>query len=149
MAGSFISIDVIGDGDITKALNQLIKQGQNLEPAFRDIGEHLLESHEQRFNDQQEPDGTPWQPLSSKTVARKIKAHQSDKILRGYGTLADTLNYQISKNQLQFGSPMEYAATHQFGRDNANIPARPFLGLSSDDNNEVLDILRSHLSKAL
>ena len=149
MAGSFISIDVIGEGDITNALNRLIKQGQSLKPAFRDIGEHLLESHEQRFKDQQAPDGTPWELLSVNTIEQKALSNQSEKILRGYGTLADTLNYQISKNQLQFGSPLEYAATHQFGRDKANIPARPFLGLSSDDEVEVLDILRSHLNKAL
>jgi phage gpG-like protein len=44
---------------------------------------------------------------------------------------------------------MEYAATHQFGRDAANIPSRPLLGSNNDDNDEVLDILRSHLSKVL
>lgn len=149
MAGSFISIDVLGDGDIAQALNRLIKQANSLEPAFRDIGEHLLESHEKRFQDEEAPDGTPWELLSINTLENKALTHQSEKILRGYGTLADTLNYQINGNQLQFGSPMEYAATHQFGRDSANIPARPFLGLSNSDEDEVLSILNDFLSEAL
>lgn len=149
MAGAFVSVDVIGDGQITKVLNDLIKQGTNLEGAFRDIGEHLIESTQQRMRDEVSPDGTPFEPLKQSTLDRKAANNQFLKILRADGHLADTLGYQASKNQLQFGSPLEYAATQQFGRDNANIPARPFLGVSSSDETEILDILRSHLNKAL
>lgn len=40
---------------------------------------------------------------------------------------------------------MEYAATHQFGREGDGIPARPFLGLAQFERVEILDILRDHL----
>ncbi|MCC8998035.1 MAG: phage virion morphogenesis protein [Candidatus Contendobacter sp.] len=42
-----------------------------------------------------------------------------------------------------------YGATHQFGNPNLNIPARPFLGLSQSDEQELLDILNDHLNRAL
>lgn len=146
MAGSFVSVDVIGGDTIAKALNKLLGQVNDLSPAFREMGEHLLESTQNRMSQEVTPDGQAWEPLSVNTIKQKALSSQSDKILRGYGTLADTLNYQLGANQLMFGSNMEYAATHQFGRESANIPAREFLGVSNDDENEIIDILRSHLS---
>ena len=148
MAGSFVSIAVSGEEKIAKAFNRLISQSDDLNPAFRDIGEYMLEVTQDRMSNERGPDGQAWEPLSINTIENKSLSGQSDKILRGYGTLADLLNYQINGNQLTFGSNMEYAATHQFGRAKANIPARPFLGVSQSDEVEVLDILRSHLSSS-
>mgnify|MGYP003675147565 FL=1 len=145
MAGSFVSIDLLGDEAITKELNRMLSRGLDLDPAFYEMGEHLLESTQDRMSQELSPDGTPWEPLSINTIEQKDLTNQSEKILRGYGTLADTLSYQVNSNQLMFGSNLEYAATHQFGRDKANIPARPFLGVSGEDEIEILDILRWHL----
>jgi phage virion morphogenesis protein len=145
MAGTFVSVDVLGEEAITKQLNLMLSRGLELAPAFYEIGEHLLESTQDRMNQEVSPDGTPWEPLSINTLEQKDLTNQSDKILRGYGTMADMLSYQVSGNQLMFGSNMEYAATHQFGRDSANIPARPFLGVNGDDETEIIEILRSHL----
>jgi len=145
MAGSFVSIDLLGEKAITKALNTILARGLDLAPAFYEMGEHTLESTQDRMSQELSPDGTPWEPLSINTIEQKDLTNQSEKILRGYGTLADTLSYQVNSNQLMFGSNLEYAATHQFGRDKANIPARPFLGVSGEDETEILDILRSHL----
>ncbi len=142
MAGSFISVDVLGTSTVAKELNKLIQQSSNLDPAFRDIGEYLLESTQQRFVDQQAPDGEPWEPLSPKTLAKKKR---QDRVLTETGTLADTLNYQLGANQLQFGSNMEYAATHQFGREADGIVARPFLGIAPFEQKEILAILQDHL----
>jgi len=146
MAGGFVSVDVIGGDTIAKALNRLINNVDDASPALRDIGEHLTESTQDRMDDEVDPSGNPWEPLSVNTIEQKSLSSQSDKVLRGYGTLADTLNYQLSDNQLMFGSNMEYAATHQFGRESANIPAREFLGFSDEDENEILDILQAHLA---
>jgi phage virion morphogenesis protein len=145
MAGSFVSVDLLGEEAIARALNRLLSQLDDLSPALREIGEHMLESTQNRMSRELSPDGQSWEPLSINTIENKSLSGQSDKILRGYGTLADLLNYQLNGNQLMFGSNMEYAATHQFGRERANIPARQFLGVSDSDEVEILDILRSHL----
>jgi phage virion morphogenesis protein len=144
MAGSFIQVNVTGTKQLTALLNKFIQQGQNLEPAFREIGEYLIESHQERFRLEVAPDGELWEPLNPNTIAKK----GNDRILRDSGTLADTLAYQISGDQLEFGTNREYAATHQFGREADGIPARPFLGLSTglfNDGDEIIAILQSHL----
>ncbi len=142
MAGSFVSIDLLGDEAITNALNTMLARGLDLAPAFYEMGEHILESTQDRMDNEKDPNGNTWKPLKLETILRKQKTGQSDKILRGYGTLADMLSYQLGSNQLMFGSNMIYAAKQQFEYE------REFIGVSSDDETEIIDILRSHLSGA-
>lgn len=142
MAGAFLSIDLNGQESIASALQQLAARTSNLKPALSEVGEYLLDIHEQRFIDQTTPDGDPWAALQPQTVKRKTR---KDRILRESGILADTLSYQIGDQQLQFGTNEEYGATHQFGRDSANIVAREWLGLSAQQEASVLDIITHYL----
>ncbi|EJG1803524.1 phage virion morphogenesis protein [Vibrio parahaemolyticus] len=150
MAGVRYSVR-LNDSEIQKAINQLIKRGSNLTPAMMEIGEELLISHDQRFRDQKSPDGVPWAPLSETT--KSLKTKNIDTILVLNGLLRGTLNYQASSDNLLFGSPLEYAATHQFGRTttpnsmipNKEIPARPFLGVDDGDREMILETLSDYL----
>lgn len=120
-------------------------------PAMMEIGEELLISHDQRFRDQKSPDGVPWAPLSETT--KSLKTKNIDTILVLNGLLSGTLNYQAASDNLLFGSPLEYAATHQFGRvtspnsmiPNKAIPARPFLGVDENDREMILETLSDYL----
>jgi hypothetical protein len=58
-----------------------------------------------------------------------------------------TLNYQVSATEGAGGSPMMYAATHQYGDPRHGAPARPVLSLSEVDRTELLDILEDHLRR--
>lgn len=134
----------IDDREVLAALQRLV--GASLEPAFRDIGEYLINSTQERFERQESPDGTPWAPLSPKYQARKRKNRDRILVLEGY--LRDLLRYQAGPVQVELGTDRIQGVTHQFGRDEANIPARPFLRLSDDDRREVLAILADHLERA-
>ena len=158
MAGSSIKITTQGDRAISEVLQQLLEQSQDLTPALTDIGEYLLETHQQRFIDQQTPDGNPWEPLSPTTLARK---RREDRILTEEGNLANNLHYQItngsSSASLDFGSNEEYAAMHQFGGTTSprsmmpkqEIPAREFLGLAPFEQGEVLNIITTYFANGL
>lgn len=143
MAGLNFSI-TIDDQDVRRALNKLLDKGGSLRPAFIDIGEYLITSHEQRFADQHGPDGQPWKPLSEEYRAHK-KRHQ-DMILVLNEYLADSFRYEASDQKLEFGTDRVYAAVHQFGFTDKNIPARPFLGVSDADEEEIIAILKDHLT---
>lgn len=145
MAGADISIE-IDDREVRLAFDRLISAGGNLEPAFRDIGEYLLVSHRRRFENQVDPDGQPWAPLSEDYQARKRK--NRDKVLVFEGELFGQLSYDARGDRLEFGSNRIYAATHQFGAPDRGIPARPFLGLSDDDQREILAIIEDHIDRA-
>jgi len=144
MAGAKIQISSEGAQAVSEVLTQLVNNLDDLAPALGNVGEHLMLTHRDHFDQQRSPDGDPWQPLSPEYAKRKKK--NKGKILRLNDILRDTLAYNIGDDSLEFGSNLEYAAIHQFGAANdmiprlAAIPARPFLGLSRDDEKEVIKI---------
>ena len=144
MAGAKIQISSEGAQAVSDVLTQLVNNLDDLAPALGNVGEHLMLTHRDHFDQQRSPDGDPWQPLSPEYAKRKKK--NKGKILRLNDILRDTLAYNIGDDSLEFGSNLEYAAIHQFGAANdmiprlAAIPARPFLGLSRDDEKEVIKI---------
>lgn len=106
---------------LSDALGELLAKTGNLEPAFRDIGEYLMSAHRERFAAQQSPDGQAWAALTPKYLKQKRK--NKDRILYLDGYLANTLRYQVSADELTFGSNRPYAAIHHFGGV-INMPAR-------------------------
>lgn len=151
-------------------LQALIARGQNLRPVLAEIGEDMAESTKRRFSTAKAPDGTPWAPNSASTIgaysnmfARKKDGTLSNKAqakiagkkpLTGETrALATTINYQLQDdNAVSIGSPMVYAAMHQFGGKKSDfphlwgdIPARPFLGASEADKTNIADLVRSYM----
>jgi phage virion morphogenesis protein len=151
MAGITITID---DQQIKAKLQQLQSVVGDLQPAFREIGEQLKTNATERFVQQVDPDGNPWVDTSPATKARKTK--NIEKILVESTKLMRLLRYQLNADSLEFGTNRVYGAMMQFGGTKAqyphlwgDIPARPFLGISSKDRADILDILSHHIQAAL
>jgi phage virion morphogenesis protein len=143
----------IDDDQVLQALNEMQRRSLRLRPAFKAIGEAMVASTHERFQEKEAPDGTPWSPLSQTTIDRK--GH--DRILEGEThQLARQISYSATDDALEWGSPMIYAAMQQFGGEQSDfphlwgdIPGREFLGVSSDDRDEVLDTLSIYLESGL
>lgn len=160
------------DRQVKDALGKLVARGKNLRPAFKEIGEDMKESTKQRFSTATAPDGTPWAPNSPVTLENYLGAfkgsHKKDGSLSKAGTarsaakkpltgetkaLQTTIGYQLEGDSgVSIGSPQIYAAMQQFGGTKAqfpnlwgNIPARPFLGVSDSDRENILEIVGSYL----
>lgn len=129
----------VNNSEVLAALNRLAQNVENVRPALLEIGEALVESTKQRFVNESGPNNIPWARNSQETIQRKGR----DQPLTEHGTLGDTINYQVSGKELQVGSNLEYAEANQFG---LGVIARPFLGLSNDDNAEILNILNDYFT---
>lgn len=145
----------IDDEKIVKALQGLQRSVGNISPALKIIGEVLVESTKQRFVTTTDPDGNPWL-LNS--VLSTLLYKEGDRPLTGEtGSLMDTINYQlIGQDTLEIGSPMEYAAMQQFGGTKSefpflwgDIPARPFLGISAEDEAIILSTIDDFLTDSI
>lgn len=138
---------------VQQALQSLARAAQNLRPALADMGESLINSTRRRFDSASGPDGAPWAANSPVTLLRK----RGTRPLTGEtGLLGTEIHYQASQSVLRVGSPKEYAAMQHFGGKKSDfpqlwgdIPARPFLGLSQDDEREVAEIALDHLRRAV
>ncbi|MFN3575376.1 MAG: phage virion morphogenesis protein [Tabrizicola sp.] len=156
----------IKDNEIPAALARLSAALSDLAPAFEEIGEIVLASTRLRFAQGVAPDGSRWAPKSRTTLLR-YGARSSNRIdvrpLFGpSGSLSSQIYYEAGPDSLQWGSPLIYAATQQFGakkgafgRTSRNgpipwgdIPARPFLGLSAEDETNILTSLGDWLERA-
>ncbi|WIX34953.1 phage virion morphogenesis protein [Salinicola sp. JS01] len=141
----------LDDDQVLQALNAMQQRAMRLAPAFKAIGEAMVASTHERFQDKEAPDGTPWAPLSETTVERK--GHS--RILEGEShQLARQISYAASDDALEWGSSMIYAAMQHYGGDKAefphlwgDIPGRPFLGVSDEDREEILDVLSGYLRR--
>jgi len=145
MAGVQLKIDV-DERALREALTRIAALGGSMRLAFADMGEYLLESHDQRFRDQVSPGGKPWDPLSPKYRARKKR--NSNRILYLDGQLAGLLRYQATDQSLDFGTDRIYGATHHFGDPERGIPERPWLGISEADRSQLIAIAARHLAAA-
>lgn len=165
----------VDDKQVLDMLGELSRRCTNLQPAMKEIGEDIAASTKRRFADAVAPDGTPWAPNSTETTIPFYLgafggSHKKDGTLSKRGearsaakkpltgetkSLRNTINYQLNgTSSVSIGSPMVYAAMQQFGGTKAefphlwaDIPARPFLGLSEADTSNILDIVGSYLVK--
>jgi len=136
---------------------------------LHDIGLELEESAKERFQIQKSPEGDSWKALAQKTRDYYFnlgeKKAGSRSILVGEGTLRDSVTSEVQGGawSVLVGAAMEYAAVHQFGAEitpksakalfvpgygmlkKVNIPARPYLGVSSDDAKAIEAAVASFL----
>lgn len=148
MAGVTIQIDTQGQEEVQRLMRALVRRVGNLEPMFRDMGEALKNSVDARFVAGVDPDGSPWTPLSPVTLAKKT--HPNILIESG---LLRGINYRESPDKVKIGTGEKYGAIHQLGGQagrgrKVDIPARPYLGLSADDQEHVLEIVQEYLERA-
>ncbi len=126
-------------------LNELIRDGEDMSPVMREVSEHLLSIAEESFDREGSPDGAPWEPLAPSTRRSRRRAGKDGPILQRDRHLRRSLDSAYDRTSAEAGTNLIYAATHQFGRPPAGIPARPFLGIGPGDADHILDIIGRHL----
>lgn len=97
------------------------------------------------------PQGQPWAPLSPRYEAYK-KRKSSGGILEFEGFLRDTVQHLTEADAEVVGSGRVYAAIHQFGGAEVGrpgLPARPYLGLSRENEADVLRVVEAFLDRTL
>ncbi len=100
------------------------------------------------------PEGGRWANWS-KGHARTRHGNQS--LLQGSGALLDSIRNEVVGDAVEAGSNVVYAAAHQCGLDisilstgrRVTIPARPFLGLSAENEADILEVVNDWLARKL
>lgn len=147
-----ITLD-LNTAELTQALRHLEQAAVRLTPVFDDIGQHLVNTTRRRFEDGEGPDGAPWAENSAATLASKAGAKPLVGESRGLST---EIHSETGPRSVMVGSNKEYAAMQHFGGQRrrfphlwGDIPARPFVGLSTEDEQEVQSLLLDHLQGAV
>ena len=113
---------------------------------MREIAGHLLDGVNEAFAREASPAGEPWAPLKPATVEDRLRRrYGSGPILERSGDLGARILADWDNTSAVVGTDVVYAATHHYGDDDRGIPARPFLGVSSDVRDAILQAIVDHL----
>ncbi|GAB0057424.1 hypothetical protein SIID45300_01752 [Candidatus Magnetaquicoccaceae bacterium FCR-1] len=155
MGGVKLTVERQSFPALMTALNRLEARTKDLTPAFKSMGQHLLRTIDQRFDEQKSPHGQPWQDISEFTKEKKRGTFGQDKILTDTGRMRRSITYIASSERLEIGTNVVYAKKHQFGGKTDIrghffiLAARPFLGLSTEEREAITRIVLEYLAKAV
>lgn len=137
-------------------LNQLQARLGNMRPIMAGISNMMLEVVERNFSTQSNPEtGLQWIPLTAHTMQKRAKqGHWPGKILQVSGGLAASISPNYGNDYAIISTNKIYAAIHHFGGNTgrghaANIPARPYLALSKQDERDINDTVSDYLAQGL
>lgn len=140
---------------ILDLLNQLRDRVADTQPAMREIAGVLADQVEQAFADQADPTtGKKWPAFSPDYLKRNPK-RQGGQLLQASGQLATSIQSEYGRDYAAVGTNKIYAAIHQFGGlpgmapGPAAVPARPYLGLSPEGEQEIIEIVQGYLADGL
>jgi phage virion morphogenesis protein len=153
MAGAAFKVDFAG---LDKYVKGCVEKIANPSPLMELIGETLVSSTKERMGKGESPDGTAMLPVP-----------RGGTPLIKTGLLRRSVTYKAGVADVIIGSDLVYARIHQKGGTikpknkkalaftvggkkkvvkAVKIPARPYLGISKDDHEEIKEMIRLYMA---
>jgi phage virion morphogenesis protein len=156
--------------EVLAALADLEGRAGDMTDLMADLAGILEGASERAFQKEKDPaTGAPWAELSETTKQRR--ADPLAKILQDSGSLVGSLDSEHDSNSATVGFAEKYASTHHFGAKKGqfgtasgafyfdgeslrprqvpipwgDIPARPIVGISKEDEQEILDAVSAYI----
>lgn len=152
-------MEVHGDWKkLTKVLNRL--ENVDFAKLHENIGEGLISTTHERFRNGRAPNGSKWKRGLKGTGQTLVQS----RLLR------NSITKRFSYEGVEVGTNVKYARIHQKGgtirakkakflrfkggsrwamKKSVKIPARPFIGISADDKQEIMRLFRETISEAM
>lgn len=141
MSGAGIRTNLQADPRLAGRLERLAQLDTT--PLLEAIGAEVESQTRRRIAvDKASPAGLPWPEWSDDYAATR---HSGQSLLQGDGHLLDSITHQVEGDSVLIGSPLIYAATHQFGDLERGIEQRELLGLEGDDLDDVVGLVEDYL----
>jgi phage virion morphogenesis protein len=146
MSGFLLYFDLSALDGLEGRINRLA--GFDRADLFDQIGAVLESSTRERIGaTKRGPLGEVWPAWSPAYAATRRPGHS---LLVGEQSLLDSIQSYATADQARVGSDMIYAAIQHFGADDdGGIPARPYLGISDQDEADIRDLLTGVLGDGL
>lgn len=151
-----ITIDADKAAAISRELNELSRQFNDLTPLMRNIAIRLHESTLARLQQGEQPDGKPFEPLSPNYVRMTASGRELPRpyqILVHTGKLRQGILPNWTKDMARISAgnneSRSYAARHQVGAPADRLPARPFIGLSEKDLEDITTLTNQFIDQAV
>lgn len=153
MSGAYVSSDIKELEGLAAILKRSALSVSDRAALMKSLGNEVVEQSRSRILETQEdPDGNKWQDYADSTL-RGLKAKGLEKVvslLNRSGMLDRSIKVRQSGQwSVLVGSDREYAGVHQWGYKQKNIPARPYLGLSTDNIEDLNELAQQWLRERI
>ncbi|QYK02790.1 phage virion morphogenesis protein [Shewanella psychrotolerans] len=148
-------IDIAFESSLmTQVLGDLLDKFDDLSEPMNDIAAILESATEGAFEAEADPvSGAPWPSLSDNYLKANPKRIGGKMLQASAGGLAASISADSGDFWASIGSNKIYAAIHHFGGTDdmpaapAAVPARPYMGLSAEEQQSILVIMTDFWSK--
>ena len=159
---SGVALIIEGEKSLEEAVQRLNAFGRRdlMREMLDSVGGEIVSQTTRRITrEKRSPEGVPWKPNITGTP-----------ILEREGELVGSIDHEVMGDEVRVGSGLVYAAIHQFGgtirpkrarklrfwigkekvfADSVTIPARPYLGLSAENRDEIEAVVTDWLEEVL
>lgn len=141
MSGAGIRLQAESLDALEKAIRGVLKA--DFADLFDALGTEIETQTRRRISiERKGPDGSAWAPWSKRYAKTR---HGGNSLLRGEGHLLESITHNLlGDNAVEVGSNLVYAAVHQHGYK--GIPARAYLGLTADNEDDLVGIVEDFLA---
>ena len=145
-----VNVRVIGVEELRRKLANIQNAARDMSKFWGAIGKYMRDrTITECFDKEQSPDGVKWAPWSEKYRRRMEKAGKGgNKILTNTSDLRRSIGYNAFKDSVVVSANSDHAKVHQFGDAKRNIPARPFLGVTEADREEIKRCMKMYFDRA-
>ncbi|KAF7787191.1 hypothetical protein PRUB_a4069 [Pseudoalteromonas rubra] len=145
-------ISVLTQGNAAQVLAEIADKFNDLSDPMNEIAAIMEGAAEDAFAEERSPvTGEPWPTLSENYLKNNPKRVGGQMLQVSAGGLAASIAADSGKLWAEIGSNKPYAAIHNFGGlpdmapGPAAIPQREYLGVSQEDEGDILAVLESFL----
>lgn len=141
MTGAAINVNLLDDRRLVRRLDRLAELDSFA--LLEGIGAEVVSQTQRRIAvDKASPSGSPWPEWSAEYAETR---HSGQSLLQGENHLLNSITFQVIGDSVLVGSPLVYAATHQYGDKERGIEQREFLGLEGADLDDVIGMIEDYL----
>ncbi len=153
-----ISFELEGQHRIIQTLNELYRAMGNVQEPAEKVGDWLENEIQLGIKEGHSPWGDPFEPLQALRRSNRDPRVSDVPLNDTRQHIYNRITHQADGNGVMVGmlEDVLIGATHQFGSERNNIPARPFLPITSsgvdlphDWENEIMAILQDYLDRAM
>ena len=143
----------IENADIFKKIKEFADETGDMKPFLKVATRRIMNVIDQNFETEGKNTGEKWEDWSDIWLKRREELGKADgKILSLDGYLRRSIERHIDYDRAVVGSPMKYAAIHNFGSEEGskiNMPQREFMRIDRVEEEKILDDLNEFFIKKL
>lgn len=147
-----VSIQISGDKEVAKMLNDLGLEVKDLRPAMQDVGKYLKGFFAgEVFASRGGAIGERWPRLSNRYATQKAKKYPGRPMLVRTGLMQKSFTYKSQPLQVEISNKAPHFPYHQSSEPRTIMPYRPMMKVEAGDAqyDKIVEIINARIARTV